>query len=149
MKQMKQTEQMTNDQKLSWNKKENVIRLIYKDNGSTAIHSNWKLIRSFIFHVFCSKLIQAHSSHFEMPNWCSFHFSDFVDVATFKVTQRGAPKLCHNGFEYVKDRSFHTTINWRCCLFRRKKCSARAVTRSFDNVQRVKLTHPNHSHKRK
>uniref|UniRef100_A0A182NKW8 BEN domain-containing protein n=1 Tax=Anopheles dirus TaxID=7168 RepID=A0A182NKW8_9DIPT len=65
---------------------------------------------------------------------------DLPDLATFGVSQRGAKKLIYNRYEYVKDREFPESINWRCALFKRFSCRARAVTREInDGFQRAKF----------
>lgn len=71
---------------------------------------------------------------------------EFCDHAVFGLTQRGAPKLCHNGYEYVKDRTFNTSTNWRCCLFRKLSCRARAITRTINGIRKVKLSQELHTH---
>lgn len=74
---------------------------------------------------------------------------EYFDDAVFGLTQRGAPKLIHNGYEYVKDRTFNASTNWRCCLFRRNACRARAITKNINGVERLKLTYAEHSHRTK
>uniref|UniRef100_A0A182MBE5 FLYWCH-type domain-containing protein n=1 Tax=Anopheles culicifacies TaxID=139723 RepID=A0A182MBE5_9DIPT len=43
---------------------------------------------------------------------------DTGDKVTFGVSQRGAKKLIYDRYEYIKDRDFPLSTNWRCALFR-------------------------------
>lgn len=54
--------------------------------------------------------------------------------------------LLHNGYTFVKDRQFIDSINWRCSLFKRLKCRARAVTKLIDGQEKIKFTFPYHTH---
>lgn len=54
--------------------------------------------------------------------------------------------LIHEGHTYVKDRQFLETTNWRCSLFKKLKCRARAVTKDINGLELVKFTNPTHSH---
>lgn len=67
-------------------------------------------------------------------------------VAEFGVSQRGGQTLIFRGQMYVKDREFLETVNWRCALFRRLKCRARAITRQVNGRSMVKATNPQHTH---
>lgn len=69
-----------------------------------------------------------------------------MEEAQFGLSQRGARKLLCQGFEYVKDRDFSDSTNWRCSLFRRQKCRARAITKLIHGVTYVRLTNDSHSH---
>lgn len=70
----------------------------------------------------------------------------FRIIAVFGKSQRGAPMLIHEGHTYVKDRQFLETTNWRCSLFKKLKCRARAVTKDVNGLELVKFTNPTHSH---
>lgn len=70
----------------------------------------------------------------------------FTIHAMYGKSQRGAPMLIHEGHTYVKDRQFLETTNWRCSLFKKLKCRARAVTKDINGVGLVKFTNPLHSH---
>uniref|UniRef100_A0A8W7PB48 FLYWCH-type domain-containing protein n=1 Tax=Anopheles coluzzii TaxID=1518534 RepID=A0A8W7PB48_ANOCL len=48
---------------------------------------------------------------------------------SFGVSQRGAKKLIYDRYEYIKDREFPLSTNWRCALFKRFNCRARAITK--------------------
>ncbi|XP_040156897.1 uncharacterized protein LOC120896665 [Anopheles arabiensis] len=48
---------------------------------------------------------------------------------SFGVSQRGAKKLIYDRYEYIKDREFPLSTNWRCALFKRYNCRARAITK--------------------
>ncbi|XP_053697281.1 modifier of mdg4-like isoform X14 [Sabethes cyaneus] len=82
---------------------------------------------------------KKYTEHFVIPQ---------VDmkVAVFGRSQRGAKKLIYNGFEYVKDRDFTDSTNWRCSLFKRRKCRARAITKEINGVTYVRLTNDSHCH---
>lgn len=67
-------------------------------------------------------------------------------LAEFGKSQRGAPVLVNGGNTYVKDRKFLETINWRCSLFKKLKCRARAVTKFVNGVELVKFTNVYHTH---
>uniref|UniRef100_A0A182QAN2 FLYWCH-type domain-containing protein n=1 Tax=Anopheles farauti TaxID=69004 RepID=A0A182QAN2_9DIPT len=69
--------------------------------------------------------------------------------ATFGVSQRGAKKLIFNRYEYVKDREFPESINWRCALFKRYSCRARAITKEANGQTFVRLTNHEHNHTHK
>lgn len=69
-----------------------------------------------------------------------------MTAARFGKSLRGADMLLFNGFSYVKDRSFNETINWRCSLFRKLQCRARAITKRIDGVEMVKASFNVHSH---
>lgn len=63
------------------------------------------------------------------------------------MSQRGATTLIFRGQSYVKDRDFQETTNWRCALFRKCKCRARAITRRGEHGQTVvKASNPYHTH---
>ncbi|EJY57541.1 AAEL017288-PA [Aedes aegypti] len=69
-----------------------------------------------------------------------------MEIARFGISQRGAKKLICHGYEYVKDRDFPDSTNWRCALFRRQKCRARAITKIIDGITYVRLTNDAHCH---
>ncbi|XP_058451164.1 modifier of mdg4-like isoform X22 [Malaya genurostris] len=69
-----------------------------------------------------------------------------MEVAVFGRSQRGAKKLMYNGYEYVKDRDFTDSTNWRCSLFKRRKCRARAITKDIRGITYVRLTNGSHCH---
>lgn len=56
--------------------------------------------------------------------------------------------LIHDGFCYTKDRQSLSTCNWKCSLFTRYKCKARAVTKRQDGIDIVKITNHAHYHAR-
>jgi FLYWCH zinc finger domain len=66
----------------------------------------------------------------------------------FGYTRRGFQKLVHDGFSYTKDRQSKTSSNWKCSLFTRFKCKARAVTKNIDGEDFVKITNATHYHDR-
>ncbi|XP_062698318.1 FLYWCH-type zinc finger-containing protein 1-like [Aedes albopictus] len=68
------------------------------------------------------------------------------EPAVFGTTRRGQQKLIHNGHAYTKDRQSAKTCNWKCSLFTRYKCKARAVTRDINGVVYVKVTNTLHYH---
>lgn len=78
---------------------------------------------------------------------CHFEASrSDMELAQFGLSQRGAKKLMFYGFEYVKDRDFTDSTNWRCALFRRHKCRARAITKDVKGDTYVRLTNDAHNH---
>ncbi|XP_055594766.1 modifier of mdg4-like isoform X18 [Uranotaenia lowii] len=74
------------------------------------------------------------------------HREMMLEEAKFGRSQRGARKLLYNGFEYVRDREFADSTNWRCALFKRRKCRARAITKDIGGVVYVRLTNDDHCH---
>ncbi|XP_052889458.1 modifier of mdg4-like isoform X21 [Anopheles moucheti] len=71
------------------------------------------------------------------------------DKLTFGVSQRGAKKLIYDRYEYIKDRDFPLSTNWRCALFRRHNCRARAITKTRNGKTYVRLTNHGHNHSHK
>lgn len=67
-------------------------------------------------------------------------------IAEFGVSQRGYATLIFRGHSYVKDRAFQETTNWRCALFRKHKCRARAITRRIHGQAMVKASNSYHTH---
>lgn len=69
--------------------------------------------------------------------------TDFVDVAKYRRTQRGAFKLVHKSYEYYKtDKQLEGAQAWRCVYFngvRGDKCLVRAYTKNFGMVDKVKI----------
>ncbi|XP_062698353.1 uncharacterized protein LOC109413361 [Aedes albopictus] len=70
-------------------------------------------------------------------------------AAQFGYTQRGKMMLLYNGFAYIKDRDARNSCNWKCSLAGKRKCRARAVTKTALGRQMMKITNPNHNHDRK
>uniref|UniRef100_A0A182Y4F8 FLYWCH-type domain-containing protein n=1 Tax=Anopheles stephensi TaxID=30069 RepID=A0A182Y4F8_ANOST len=64
----------------------------------------------------------------------------------FSVTQRGHPLLVHGGYSFTRNGEFSDTINWRCSMYRKRKCKAKAITVKTDGQDSVKLTHAIHNH---
>ncbi|XP_052864887.1 modifier of mdg4-like isoform X21 [Anopheles cruzii] len=75
-----------------------------------------------------------------------FKVTKSIEIATFGLSQRGAKKLIYRGYEYVKDRDFPDSTNWRCALFRRRKCRARAITKQVRGVTLVRPSNFPHCH---
>uniref|UniRef100_A0A182Y4F5 FLYWCH-type domain-containing protein n=1 Tax=Anopheles stephensi TaxID=30069 RepID=A0A182Y4F5_ANOST len=67
----------------------------------------------------------------------------------FGVSQRGAKKLIYDRYEYIKDREFPLSTNWRCALFKRYSCRARAITKLVNGTTYVRLTNHGHNHSHK
>uniref|UniRef100_A0A1B0GHA3 FLYWCH-type domain-containing protein n=1 Tax=Lutzomyia longipalpis TaxID=7200 RepID=A0A1B0GHA3_LUTLO len=70
----------------------------------------------------------------------------YMDEAVFDRTQRGYRCLVIDGYQFVKDRLSHDSINWRCSHFQKHKCKARAVSKIFNGVEMVKITNSIHTH---
>ncbi|KAL1402696.1 hypothetical protein pipiens_005956 [Culex pipiens pipiens] len=68
------------------------------------------------------------------------------EPAVFGTTRRGQQKLLYGGHAYTKDRQSAKTCNWKCSLFTRYKCKARAVTREINGIVYVKATNTMHYH---
>lgn len=75
-----------------------------------------------------------------------YDVDEYDAVAHFGCSQRGAATLIFGGQSYVKDREFLESVNWRCALFRRHKCRARAITRRVGGVLMVKASLAGHTH---
>lgn len=73
-------------------------------------------------------------------------FPEYPLLALFGKSQRGAQNLIYEGHTFVKDRSYNETINWRCSLFKKERCRARAVTKNIHGCEMMKMTNPTHSH---
>lgn len=56
--------------------------------------------------------------------------------------------LICEGFAFIKDRSSTQRSNWKCSLFKRLKCKARAITQELDGIEYYRLTHSIHTHSR-
>lgn len=101
-----------------------------------------------IFKIFAFPfLIDLHKKKINCTYIFVLFISGYSVVAEFGKSQRGAPVLLYRGNTFVKDRQFLETINWRCALFKKLKCRARAVTKTVHGVQLVKFTHYFHTHK--
>ncbi|XP_062703342.1 uncharacterized protein LOC134285799 [Aedes albopictus] len=70
-------------------------------------------------------------------------------AAQFGYTQRGKMMLLYDGFAYIKDRDARNSCNWKCSVAGKRKCRARAVTKTALGRQMMKITNPNHNHDRK
>uniref|UniRef100_A0A4Y0APP4 BTB domain-containing protein n=1 Tax=Anopheles funestus TaxID=62324 RepID=A0A4Y0APP4_ANOFN len=95
------------------------------------------------------ELDQSKSDHHddsEQPERELYGRYDSGDKVTFGVSQRGAKKLIYDRYEYIKDRDFLMSTNWRCALFRRHNCRARAVTKIRNGKTHVRLTNQGHNH---
>jgi FLYWCH zinc finger domain len=57
--------------------------------------------------------------------------------------------LYYNGFTYTLEREAKDSHFWKCSLFRRLMCKARAITKNFDGQEWVKLTTMVHTHEAK
>uniref|UniRef100_A0A182JNK5 FLYWCH-type domain-containing protein n=1 Tax=Anopheles christyi TaxID=43041 RepID=A0A182JNK5_9DIPT len=68
------------------------------------------------------------------------------NMLRFGVSQRGAKKLIYDRYEYIKDREFPLSTNWRCALFKRYNCRARAITKVKNGKTFVRLTNHGHNH---
>uniref|UniRef100_A0A182J4G6 FLYWCH-type domain-containing protein n=1 Tax=Anopheles atroparvus TaxID=41427 RepID=A0A182J4G6_ANOAO len=68
------------------------------------------------------------------------------EEAKFGTSQRGALKLIYRDFEYIKDRDFPGSTNWRCSLFKRLNCRARAITKMINGKTYVRPTNHQHNH---
>ncbi|XP_058130361.1 modifier of mdg4-like isoform X10 [Anopheles ziemanni] len=77
------------------------------------------------------------------------HGFECAEEAQFGVSQRGALKLIYHNFEYIKDRDFPESTNWRCALFKRYHCRARAITRVINDKTFVRPTNHVHCHSSK
>lgn len=66
--------------------------------------------------------------------------------AEYELSRNGSRALMVDGHKYVKDRETTETINWRCSNFIRFKCRSRAITRTVQGVDRVRVTNGTHSH---
>jgi FLYWCH zinc finger domain len=78
-----------------------------------------------------------------------FSIPDYNAVAVFTLSQRGKRMLIHNGFTYTLEREAKDSHFWKCSLFRRLMCKARAITKNFDGQELVRLTHRLHTHEAK
>lgn len=76
----------------------------------------------------------------------AFSVAGIFEPAVFGTTRRGQQKLLHGGHAYTKDRQSSRTCNWKCSLFTRYKCKARAVTREINGIVYVKVTNTLHFH---
>lgn len=70
--------------------------------------------------------------------------SKFVDIAHFEPSQRGSVVLYYEGKRFTRDGMFQDSINWRCCYFR-DKCRARAITKEFNGITKVRVTNAKHT----
>uniref|UniRef100_A0A4Y0APU6 BTB domain-containing protein n=1 Tax=Anopheles funestus TaxID=62324 RepID=A0A4Y0APU6_ANOFN len=66
--------------------------------------------------------------------------------ATFGKTRRGQLKLLHDGHAYTRDRQSAKTCNWKCSLFTRYRCRARAITKEIGGLIHMKVTNTAHYH---
>lgn len=68
--------------------------------------------------------------------------------AVFGLTRRGCQKLILDGFSYTKDRQSKKTSNWKCAVFSKYRCKARAVSKLMGGMEMVKLKCAVHYHDR-
>ncbi|XP_058057592.1 modifier of mdg4-like isoform X18 [Anopheles bellator] len=68
--------------------------------------------------------------------------------AVFGKTRRGQMKLLYDGHAFTRDRQSVKTCNWKCSLFTRYRCRARAVTKDIAGVIHMKVTNIAHYHPR-
>lgn len=57
----------------------------------------------------------------------------------------GNKALRCDGYIFTKVLQYNNSINWRCSLYKKFKCKARAIT-EFDKVGWVRLTQREHTH---
>ncbi|XP_052864896.1 modifier of mdg4-like isoform X29 [Anopheles cruzii] len=68
--------------------------------------------------------------------------------AVFGKTRRGQMKLLYDGHAFTRDRQSVKTCNWKCSLFTRYRCRARAVTKDIAGIIHMKVTNIAHYHPR-
>lgn len=73
-------------------------------------------------------------------------FVDYDEIAEFGWSQRSTKILLCQNYRFVRDGKYVDTTNWRCSLYSKYKCKARAITRTVDENLVVKLTNPSHNH---
>jgi hypothetical protein len=54
--------------------------------------------------------------------------------------------LVHNKFAYTQERETSDSTFWKCSLFRRFKCKARAITKMLQNEEYVRISNRVHTH---
>jgi hypothetical protein len=52
----------------------------------------------------------------------------------------------YGGYAYNKDRESKTSAHWKCAIFTRYRCKARAVTKSINGVEHFKMNNLTHYH---
>lgn len=60
-------------------------------------------------------------------------------------TESGKRRMEADGFVYLKHASDHHTFYWRCALYKKKKCKARALTTMMNSLS-AKFTSFVHNH---
>lgn len=118
------------------------------------MHSRQKSILFHQNHKFFAYELNFLLQQYSFTNLFIYKtIADFIDVAIYRPTQRGAFKLVHNSYEYYKaNTQFRGAQAWRCANFtgvRCKKCLVRAYTKNFGMVDKVNIRGDhNHSPKR-
>lgn len=68
-------------------------------------------------------------------------------IAGFAMTANGrGVSLLHGGFSYTRNRKAYGSTYWRCTSYIRNGCKARAITRTINGFEMMKVsgdhTHP-------
>lgn len=58
---------------------------------------------------------------------------------------RGSVTLLHDGFKFYKHSNAKDSTLW-CCSKKRSGCTAKARTKTIDNVLKMQIAQPYHNH---
>lgn len=80
-------------------------------------------------------------------------FSDYTEFANIKLSERGYPRLIHNGYSYGVNGKTTTHTNWQCTRCepndgiskRQKRCIASIQTKVIDGYEMIIVRNPHHT----
>lgn len=72
----------------------------------------------------------------------------FSQRAHFEFTSRGTQCLVYDGYYYSKNKTNEggVRVNWKCRYYQRFKCKARALTKTINGCDYVKVSSTEHTH---
>lgn len=74
----------------------------------------------------------------------------FTERALYEYTSRGTQRLVYDGYFFSKNKTYEagSRVNWKCQFYERLRCKARALTKTIDGYDYVRITHEEHTHSR-
>nr|XP_029723727.1 modifier of mdg4-like isoform X36 [Aedes albopictus] len=72
----------------------------------------------------------------------------FSQLAHYEFTSRGTQCLVYDGYFYSKNKTNEggVRVNWKCRYYQRFKCKARALTKTINGCDYVKVSSTEHTH---
>uniref|UniRef100_A0A182Y4F6 FLYWCH-type domain-containing protein n=1 Tax=Anopheles stephensi TaxID=30069 RepID=A0A182Y4F6_ANOST len=108
--------------------------------------SNWRCSLHSKYHCKARAVSMQRNGHEMMRLTHVQHTHDAFQEEETPDSKYGILKLLHDGHAYTRDRQSAKTCNWKCSLFTRYRCRARAVTKDIGGFVHMKVTNTAHFH---